>query len=120
MRRHLLGIIALSLLAIAAYFWLFVPDPQSAQFIHGSCVKAGAVLAAIWLAYPQLEKLPDWLFLVMVGVAVFLAVRPRAALVLLQMGLYLSPVLFLLWGIRRLFQPASSGKSSRRQRTSQE
>ena len=109
MRRHLLGLASLLLLAVGVYFWLFVPPGEHEnQFLHGGCVKAGSLLAAVWLAYPQLERMPEWIFAAILVVSLIIAVRPRAAILLVQIFLFSLPLWPLFW----VFKPAK-GKSSK-------
>ena len=58
MRRHLLGIISLLLLAAAAYGLVrFGTKESHAEFLSSVCLRGGLVLGAIWLALPQLIRL---------------------------------------------------------------
>jgi hypothetical protein len=60
MRRHVLGIVALLLLAVSVGFWVWVPGDE--YQIVWSVVRIGTVLAALWLAYDELLRLPVWLW----------------------------------------------------------
>jgi hypothetical protein len=55
MRRNLLGIIALALLLFGAVTAINGPGGASAIGVAGSCIKAGLVLGALWLALPQIQ-----------------------------------------------------------------
>jgi len=55
MRRNALGIIALALLLFGAITALNGPGGTSAIGVAGSCIKAGLVLGALWLALPQIQ-----------------------------------------------------------------
>ena len=37
MRRHILGILALLLLAAGVSLWIWPPSPGAMEFVHGSC-----------------------------------------------------------------------------------
>jgi hypothetical protein len=101
-RRNLLGVIGLLSLAVGIYFYVRPPDVASVEFVQGSCIKSGFVLLAAWLAFPQLDRMPGWLFAVLVGGLLTVAVRPRLVIVALRAGLYVLPVLALIWLLRRL------------------
>jgi hypothetical protein len=55
MRRNLLGINALVLLLFGAVTAINGPGGASAIGVAGSCIKAGLVLGALWLALPQIQ-----------------------------------------------------------------
>jgi hypothetical protein len=55
MRRNALGIIALALLLFGAVTAINGPGGASAIGVAGSCIKAGLVLGALWLALPQIQ-----------------------------------------------------------------
>jgi hypothetical protein len=55
MRRNALGIIALTLLLFGAVTAINGPGGASAIGVAGSCIKAGLVLGALWLALPQIQ-----------------------------------------------------------------
>src|SRR3954453_15951805 len=66
MRRASLGIIAAVLLLIGGVSALNGPGGSSAWGFSGVCIKSGLVLAALWLALPQIKAafsgLPPRLF----------------------------------------------------------
>jgi hypothetical protein len=97
-----MGGIAATLLAVGIAFSIWPPSEATAQFLQGSCIKSGLVLGAAWLAYPQLDRLPGWLFS---GLIVFLmaaAVRPRVVMALSRYAVFLLPLVFAIWLLRRL------------------
>ena len=81
MRRHLIGIIAvLSLLgAVACEIW---PPQQTwgATLQSGSC-RGGVLAAVVWLAYPEVRRMPTWLWSMLLAVLVVVAIRPRTVFV---------------------------------------
>jgi hypothetical protein len=99
-RRHLLGISGLICLAVGIYFTIRPPELASAEFVQGSCVKAGLVLCAAWLAFPQVDRLPGWMFAGLVGLLLVLATRPRIVVVLLRFAMFLVPIFVLIWVLR--------------------
>lgn len=66
MNRNALGIVALLLLLIGGITWFRGPPDGSAMGFSGGCIRVGLVLAALWLAFPQILALfrttPRWLF----------------------------------------------------------
>lgn len=82
MRRHLLGLFAAGLL-IAGFIGLtFGFSTHSiAGMSAGVGIRAGLILGALWLAYPQLAKMfagiPMWMFITLAigGAAVILRFR---------------------------------------------
>lgn len=100
MRRHLLGLIAIALLVVGVYFYIRPPEASHLSFVHGSCIKSGTVLLAMWAAYPQLMRLPGWLIATVCGVLMVFVARPQLLLIVLRYGIFLLPILLLLWLLR--------------------
>ena len=50
-RRHLLGLLALALIGVGLYC---LAQYGSSSVVAGLCLRAGAMLGAIWLALPQI------------------------------------------------------------------
>lgn len=110
-RRLALGLIAVALLIATGVLWTHeATDTQFYITLRAGTLRGGLVLAALWLAYPQLVDLfsrfaPSTL----VGAAVVLAVvivRPKAIV-------YLAPLiaaLLILKFIRWLFAPLPKEK----------
>jgi hypothetical protein len=65
MRRAALGLIAGFLLLIGLITWTSAPKTNDRDLFVGTCVRAGLVLGALWLALPQLQSLlvraPRWI-----------------------------------------------------------
>src|SRR5438067_3229880 len=65
MSRKALGIVAALLLVIGGITTVFGPGGSSANGFAGGCIRIGLVLAALWLALPQIQaavkRLPGWL-----------------------------------------------------------
>ena len=81
MRRHLIGIIAvLSLLgAVACEIW----PPQEAwgATLQSGLCRGGVLAAVVWLAYPEIRRMPAWLWSMLLGILVVVAIRPRTVIV---------------------------------------
>ena len=78
MRRHAIGIIALLLLACAVVFLIFPIGNVAWQEPLGSaCCRVGALMAALWLAYPDMHRVPTWLWGTLFAILVVVAIRPR-------------------------------------------
>lgn len=64
MSRNALGIIAALLLVMGGITFVFGPGGNSATGFAGGCIRVGLVLAALWLALPQIQaavkRLPGW------------------------------------------------------------
>lgn len=96
-----MGVSAVLLLVAGVAFWIWPPGDASATFLQGSMIKSGLVLGATWLAFPQLDRLPGWLFTTFIGVLLVAAVRPRIFLAMSQYLVFLVPLLVVLWLLRR-------------------
>ncbi len=82
MRRHILGICAIILLAGALFYTIWPPDPSSNHnLLYSACTRVGSLCAVIWLAYPDVSRLPSWIGSVALVAAVFVAIRPRLAII---------------------------------------
>jgi hypothetical protein len=60
MQRRILGILAIAFFLGALAIWLLRLD---AAVVLSGCWRGGALLAAAWLAYPDVQRLPNWLLL---------------------------------------------------------
>jgi hypothetical protein len=100
LRRHLLGLIGLALLSVGVYFSIWPPQHAQSEFLQGSCTKAGLVLLAVWLAFPQLDQVPGWLLASGTLTLIVIAARPQILLVVLRYLVILGPLFALLWILR--------------------
>ena len=100
MRRHAVGVIALLMLGFGIGLWIWPPSGGGAAFAHGMCLKVGLVLGAVWLAWPQLERLPPWLFGAVFVLIMAITIRPRVTLALLPYAAMVVPLLLLLHVLR--------------------
>lgn len=99
-RRHLIGASGLLCLAIGGSLMIWPAQASSAQFVYGMCIKVGLVLLAAWLALPQLDRIPGWLFATVLGLILLVAVRPQMVLILVRVGVVLLPIFFAIWLLR--------------------
>jgi hypothetical protein len=108
MRRHLFGILALVCLLGGVAFWL-VPEQVGYEAYHAECWRLGSVMLMIWLAYPNLSRLPPWL-----AVAV-----PLGLIVLIYRRNWLRALLPWLWAlipaliILTMLRPRNAAKTRR-------
>jgi hypothetical protein len=98
MHRPTVGIIALLLFAGAVYFWLFPPRHGGFETgLHAAFIRLTMVMGALWLAHPQLRRVPWWvtigLFLLAAGALLAVLRQPRMLLLLI-------PIAAALWATR--------------------
>jgi hypothetical protein len=79
-RRHLIGIIALLCLLGYLAFRIWPPQETWQQVLEGGCARGGALAAVAWLAYPDIRRMPGWLWGVLLAILVVVAIRPRTVL----------------------------------------
>lgn len=73
--QHRIGLLAAVLLAAAAALrW---GAPETNQALEFACWRIGAVLSAVWLAYPQLVRLPSWLVVASILALLVGAAKPK-------------------------------------------
>ncbi len=77
MQRRILGILAIVFVLVAVATWLWRPD---AEVVLACCWRGGALFAAGWLAYPDIQRLPNWLLLTLPAALVVLIRWPRLLL----------------------------------------
>ena len=107
-QRNALFAISIVLVAVGVFF---NTGSQGNEFLRAVCLKVGIVLFMLWLALPQLKKLNYWI-IAPIGVAVIaVIVRPELIRVIAGVGLFLAPVLFLIW---LLWLPSKKKSSPRR------
>jgi hypothetical protein len=98
MQRRILGIAAIVSLLAAAVLWWWRPDLEVELAF---CSRMGAVLAAAWFAYEDVQRLPNWLLLTLPVVLIVVVRWPRMLLLLI-------PAL-VFWAIlRRILPPRQS------------
>ena len=77
MRRHGIGIIALVLLLAAALLWIWPLPWHWYEPLKSACSRLGPFMAVLWLAYPEVKRLPPWLLGTIPVLVVVLAVKPK-------------------------------------------
>lgn len=75
--RGKIGVLAIVLLAAAGALLLGYLGPDVAETWAGALVRVGLVLAAAWLALPQLRGVPPWMIALALALLVILARWPR-------------------------------------------
>ena len=90
MQRRILAILSVSLLLGSLGVLLWRPESQG---LLAFCWRAGALTAAAWLAYDDVQRLPGWLLFAVPIVLIAAARWPRLLLTLLP--------LLLVWAVVR-------------------
>ena len=85
MHRPTIAVLAIVLLCGGLYLSLAGGDDAFGRSLNAACWRVGGLLIAIWIAHPQLERWPSWLYLLLLVVAITVAIRPRLALVLVPL-----------------------------------
>ncbi|MHB8901779.1 MAG: hypothetical protein ACYC6Y_23740 [Thermoguttaceae bacterium] len=86
MRRQILGICALVLLACAVAFRIWPPESDAMNsMLNGACTRVGILCLVVWLAYRDLERLPPWIGSVLLVSVAIVAIRPRWAFILIPL-----------------------------------
>ena len=93
MHRPTVGVIAI--LALIAWVVLWMPGVHfsGSSAMHGGALHMGIFFAALWLALPQLERLPPWLMAIVVISCAVVAIRPK-------LGLVIAPLIVAIWFLR--------------------
>jgi len=78
----LIGILALALLFGAGVFWLWPPTGDSGWLaqLEAACWRLGPLLVVLWLAFPDLHRVPAWLWPSLLILLLILSRWPRAFL----------------------------------------
>lgn len=103
MSRHILGILGLLLFFPGVLLYLCYPSIDPQQFYLGAMVRIGAVLCTLWLAHPQLSRIPGWMYQAVAASALVVAIRPKLIALVL-------PALLALWILKpRIKTPGPKG-----------
>jgi hypothetical protein len=103
MRRRILACSAIALLVGGAVIGWWRPE---ATDILAFCWRAGAIMAAAWLAFDDIQRLPNWLLMMLPVLLIVLVRWPRLLLLMI-------PALILLAVVRRLLWPADGANRGR-------
>jgi hypothetical protein len=95
MQRRILAVSAILMLLGALVTRLWWPEADGTLAF---CWRAGAILAAAWLAYDDVQRLPNWVLLTLPVVLIVL-VRYSRLLILLV------PILIIWAVVRRILWP---------------
>jgi len=79
-----IGVIAIVLLAAG----FFLRDHSQAT-LSAACLRVGMVMGLLWLAHPQLERLPLWATVVGVVLALAILRWPKLVVIVLPLALVL-------------------------------
>jgi hypothetical protein len=82
-RRHAIGIIALVLVLIGVVLRCTPAKPVGTVELEATCLRIGPLLAAVWLAYDQLKRVPLWAWIASPVLLIVVARWPRALWVLI-------------------------------------
>lgn len=77
MRRHLIGILAIVLLLAAVVLSLWPPDGNGYQQFLAASWRLGALLAVLWLAWPDARHTPIWVWFTIPALVAILALKPK-------------------------------------------
>jgi hypothetical protein len=103
MRRHVLGILSLILLAVSIAGWSTygLDESEAKGFAFSSCLRIGLVFGASWLAFPQVVQMASRVsvpFAVLMSViGMIIVIRPRTAIVFLPVMAGLAALQFMGW-----------------------
>jgi hypothetical protein len=84
MQRTILGVMAILFLLAAFIIWLVWPNAES-SIVLAFCWRMGAVVAAAWLAFDDVQRLPGWLLATLPVLAIVLVRWPRYMLIVLPL-----------------------------------
>lgn len=93
MRRHIIGFFAILLLIGSGLYLIYPEYGETTPLLKAACFRMAPVLILLWLAYPELERMPWWIWIIVPGTLVVLAWRPRLIPIALP--------LLILFGILR-------------------
>jgi hypothetical protein len=99
-RRPLLGILAIIFALGAIGCWIWPPSAGVGLEWQAACWRFAPILAVLWLAYDELQRIPKWLWIALPIAIIIIVKWPTKTLLL---GVPLVIVLALLkmrWKIR--------------------
>ena len=93
MQRHAFGIIGIIFLTVWAYSSLQAEQVQSGSFVAAMAIRVGLVLVALWWAYPELSRVPRWMYGVLLAGMVIIMIQPRMLVLVV-------PAVIAIWLLR--------------------
>lgn len=90
MHRPSVGILALILLTTGTLLWAFGSEAENSTAWVAACWRIGLALGALWLALPQLHRVPGWLIAAILFVALVVARQPRVMLLAVAVAIAFS------------------------------
>lgn len=81
MHRPSVGILALVLLTTGTALWTFGDNTDTTSAWVAACWRIGLALAALWLALPDMKRVPIWLLAGLLFGALVVARNPRIMLI---------------------------------------
>ena len=66
----------LSLLG-AAVSWIRPPQGAWGAMVQSGFCRGGVLAAVVWLAFPDVRRMPGWLWSVLLAILVVVVIRPR-------------------------------------------
>lgn len=98
-RRDTLGAIAGVLLLAALIMWVSAPNSAVIRSVVGVCLRVGLLLAALWLALPQItaifERYPRWVWMTLAVAALVLLLIPSVLQLLIPLALIIAVLYYL-------------------------
>jgi hypothetical protein len=94
MLRAKVGILAIVLLLAAVILSVMPEQSDQTAMWAAACQRVGFVLAVMWLALPELQRMSPWYAVAVVGVLIVMARFPRylvAAVIVAILFLFLRP-----------------------------
>ena len=93
MRQTALGILAAALLGGAIYLSIWPPEAESLRaWVLPACVRMGALASALWMAWDDLQRLPQWLLSATLVALFLVALRPKVFLFIIPLIVILAVI----------------------------
>ena len=82
-RRSLLGWTSFATLFLGLAIHILQPSFVNVPMCIAACIRVGIMLGVLWLAYRDLQNIPAWMWTCLIVLMIVVAIRPRAAFVIL-------------------------------------
>ena len=103
-RRLTIGIIGWLLLIVGIGLFFFGPRNDTGMMLCGACVRVGLIMLALWLAFPQVSRVPPWIYGCSLAALIVVAARPKWII-------WVGPALLALWFLRP--RPDKNGRNKK-------